>query len=50
LEVRKRPVDVPLHHSCSGKALRMAGLLEGPNRAREQEQFRYHPAQARLFN
>lgn len=30
LEVRKRPVDVPLHHGRSGKALRIAGLLEGP--------------------
>jgi hypothetical protein len=30
LEVRKRPVDVPLHHGRSGKALRIAELLEGP--------------------
>jgi hypothetical protein len=30
LEVRKRPLDVPLHQGRSGKALRMAGLLEGP--------------------
>jgi hypothetical protein len=30
LEVRKRPVDAPLHHGRSGKTLRIAGLLEGP--------------------
>jgi hypothetical protein len=30
LEVRKRPVDEPLHHGRSGKTLRIAGLLEGP--------------------
>jgi hypothetical protein len=30
LEVRKRPVDAPLHHGRSGKTLRVAGLLEGP--------------------
>jgi hypothetical protein len=30
LEVRKRPVDAPLDHGRSGKALRIAGLLEGP--------------------
>jgi formate-dependent nitrite reductase membrane component NrfD len=30
LEVRKRPVDAPLHHGWSGRALRIAGLLEGP--------------------
>jgi hypothetical protein len=29
-DLRKRPVDVPLHHGRSGKALRVAGLLEGP--------------------
>jgi len=30
LEVRKRPVDAPLHHGRSGTTLRIAGLLEGP--------------------
>jgi hypothetical protein len=30
LEMRKRPVDAPLHHGRSGTALRIAGLLEGP--------------------
>jgi formate-dependent nitrite reductase membrane component NrfD len=30
LEVRKRPVDAPLHHGLSGQALRIAGILEGP--------------------
>jgi hypothetical protein len=30
LEVRKRPVDAPLHHGKSGTTLRIAGLLEGP--------------------
>jgi hypothetical protein len=30
LEVRRRPVDVPLHHGRSGTTLRIAGLLEGP--------------------
>jgi hypothetical protein len=30
LEVRKRPVDAPLHHGQSGNTLRIAGLLEGP--------------------
>jgi hypothetical protein len=30
LEVRKRPVDAPLHHGRSGMTLRIAGLLEGP--------------------
>ena len=30
LEVRKRPVDAPLHDGRSGKTLRIAGLLEGP--------------------
>jgi hypothetical protein len=30
LEVRKRPVDAPLHHGRSGRTLRVAGLLEGP--------------------
>ena len=30
LQVRKRPVDTPLHHGGSGRALLIAGLLEGP--------------------
>jgi hypothetical protein len=30
LQVRKRPVDAPLHHGRSGQALLIAGLLEGP--------------------
>jgi hypothetical protein len=30
LEVRKRPVDAPLHNGRSGTTLRIAGLLEGP--------------------
>jgi hypothetical protein len=30
LQVRKRPVDSPLHHGRSGRALLLAGLLEGP--------------------
>jgi hypothetical protein len=30
LEVRKRPVDAPLHHGKSGWTLRIAGLVEGP--------------------
>jgi hypothetical protein len=30
LEVRKRPVDAPLHRGRSGTTLRIAGLLEGP--------------------
>jgi hypothetical protein len=30
LQVRKRPVDAPLHHGGSGRALLIAGLLEGP--------------------
>jgi hypothetical protein len=30
LQVRKRPVDSPLHHGVSGRALLIAGLLEGP--------------------
>jgi hypothetical protein len=30
LQVRNRPVDAPLHHGRSGKALLIAGLLEGP--------------------
>src|SRR6266850_8589969 len=30
LQVRKRPVDTPLHHGGSGRALLLAGLLEGP--------------------
>ena len=30
LEVRKRPVDAPLHRGKSGTMLRIAGLLEGP--------------------
>lgn len=30
LEVRKRPVDLPLHHGRSGTTFRIAGLLEGP--------------------
>jgi hypothetical protein len=30
IEVRGRPVDAPLHHGRSGKALRIAGFLEGP--------------------
>ena len=30
LEVRKRPIDAPLHHGRSGTTLRIAGLLEGP--------------------
>jgi formate-dependent nitrite reductase membrane component NrfD len=30
LEVRKRPVDQPLHRGKSGVTLRIAGLLEGP--------------------
>jgi hypothetical protein len=30
LEVRKRPVDAPLHHGRSGQTLRIAGILEGP--------------------
>jgi len=30
LEVRKRPVDAPLHHGRSGNTLRIAGFLEGP--------------------
>src|SRR6266436_6419371 len=30
LHVRKRPVDTPLHHGGSGRALLLAGLLEGP--------------------
>lgn len=30
LQVRKRPVDSPLHHGGSGRALLIAGLLEGP--------------------
>jgi hypothetical protein len=30
LQVRKRPVDSPLHHGTSGRALLLAGLLEGP--------------------
>ena len=30
LEVRKRPVDAPLHRGKSGTTLRIAGLLEGP--------------------
>jgi Polysulphide reductase, NrfD len=30
LEVRRRPVDAPLHHGRSGATLRIAGLLEGP--------------------
>jgi hypothetical protein len=29
-EVRKRPVDAPLHHGKSGWTHRVAGLLEGP--------------------
>lgn len=29
-EVRKPPVDEPLHHGASGIAFRVAGLLEGP--------------------
>jgi hypothetical protein len=29
LEVRRRPVDAPLHHGRSGATLRIAGLLEG---------------------
>jgi hypothetical protein len=30
LEVRRRPVDAPLHHGRSGATLRIAGLLEVP--------------------
>jgi Polysulphide reductase, NrfD len=30
LEVRKRPVDAPLHHGRSGWTLRIGGFLEGP--------------------
>ena len=30
LEVRKRPVDAPLHHGKSGWTLRVAGFVEGP--------------------
>jgi hypothetical protein len=30
LEIRKRPVDRPLHHGKSGWLLRIAGTLEGP--------------------
>lgn len=30
LEVRKKPVDAPLHHGRSGTTLRVAGVLEGP--------------------
>jgi Polysulphide reductase, NrfD len=30
LQVRKRPVDSPLHHGRSGRTLLVAGLLEGP--------------------
>jgi hypothetical protein len=30
LEVRRWPVDAPLHHGRSGATLRIAGLLEGP--------------------
>src|SRR5579872_1473722 len=30
LEVRKRPVDAPLHHGKSGWMLRISGFLEGP--------------------
>ncbi len=30
LQVRKRPVDAPLHHGRSGRTLFVAGLLEGP--------------------
>jgi Polysulphide reductase, NrfD len=30
LEVRKRPVDAPLHRGRSGMLLRVAGVLEGP--------------------
>jgi len=30
LEVRKRPVDAPLHRGGSGWTLRIAGLMEGP--------------------
>jgi len=29
LQVRKRPVDAPLHHGRSGRTLLVAGLLEG---------------------
>lgn len=30
LEIRRRPVDAPLHHGTSGRLLRLAGLFEGP--------------------
>ncbi|HXN17554.1 MAG TPA: NrfD/PsrC family molybdoenzyme membrane anchor subunit [Candidatus Binatus sp.] len=30
LEVRKRPIDAPLHHGRSGWTLRIGGVLEGP--------------------
>jgi hypothetical protein len=30
LQVRKRPVDKPLHHGVSGRALLLAALMEGP--------------------
>jgi hypothetical protein len=30
LEIRRRPVDAPLHHGMSGRLLRLAGLFEGP--------------------